>query len=118
MVDMANLKFIKPDMTKQWLLSNGFCYNRLFSDGETESYTYRFPVYKHEEFTILECELRVILESQYVYVDVYDYNTINKYAPFYFYEYGQYGLLLRNIWQVIEKEIQRLGISKVRGGQM
>ena len=103
-------------MAKQWLLSNGFNYNRLLSDEEIESYAYRFPVYKCEGFIILECELRVILGNSYVYVDVYGYNTINKYSPFYFYEYGEYSILLGKIWQEIEKETKRLGITKAEEG--
>lgn len=110
---MENVRFTKTNMTKQWLLSNRFHYNRLFSDEEIESYTYRFPVYKCEGFTILECELRVNLGSNYVYIDVYDHNTINKYAPFYFCEYGK-NILLENIWRIIGKEIKRLGISKIK----
>ncbi len=40
----AQTEYIKKNMTKEWLLSNGFYYNRLFSDDEAEVYTYRFPV--------------------------------------------------------------------------
>ena len=100
----------KSDMTKEWLLSNGFRYNRLSSDTDTDVYTYKFPVYKYERFTILECELKVILGENRVYIDVYDYNTLNRYAPFYYMEYGNYTVMLKEIWQKIDRELKRLGI--------
>lgn len=43
---LADTTYIKPNATKQWLLSHGFRYNRSLSDDESEVYTYRFPVYK------------------------------------------------------------------------
>ena len=100
----------KSDMTKEWLLSNGFRYNRLFSSTDADVYTYKFPVYKYEKFTILECELKVILGESNVYIDVYDYNTLNKYAPFYCLGYGNYSKMLKEIWQKIDRELKRLGI--------
>lgn len=99
-------------MTKQWLLANGFHYNRLFSNEEDEVYTYRFPVYKYNSFTILECELRVISGEDNILVDVYDYNTINKYAPFYYQEYGNYTMMLEEIWNKIDKKTEKLKIEK------
>ncbi len=108
---MADIKFMVSNVSKQWLVSNGFRYNRLFSNEVIEAYTYRFPVYKYEEFTLLECELRINWEESFVYIDVYDYNTINKYAPFYYYKYGDYNIMLKNIWKIIKREINRLGIT-------
>lgn len=54
-------KCIKENITKEWLLSNNFKYNRIFSDKDNDIYTYRFPVYKHNNNTILECEFIVAL---------------------------------------------------------
>jgi len=109
---ITDIKFIKKNMTKQWLLANGFHYNRLFSNEEDEVYTYRFPVYKYNSFTILECELRVISGEDNILVDVYDYNTINKYAPFYYQEYGNYTMMLEEIWNKIDKKTEKLKIEK------
>lgn len=99
-------------MTIDWLNTNGFRYNRLFSNEDTDVFTYRFPVYKCEGFIILECELRVILGEQRVYIDVYDRNTINKYAPFYYQEYRNYTQMLNKIWTKINKVIRKLGIEE------
>ncbi len=101
-------------MTKEWLLSNGFYYNRLFSDDETEVYTYRFPVYKYNKFTVLECELKVILGNDVINVNVYDYNTHDKYAPFYYYEYGNYDKILKEISEKIENALNKLKVKKYR----
>lgn len=104
-------EFIKKNMTKEWLLSNGFHYNKLFNTIDTEVYTYRFPVYKYEGFlTILECELKVILGEENVYINVYDYKTINKYAPFYCTEYGGCNVILNEIWKKIINKLKKLGI--------
>lgn len=99
-------------MTSEWLLSNGFRYNRLFSD-EEDVFTYRFPVHKCERFVILECELRVVLGEQRVFIDVYDRNSIHRYAPFYYSEYGNYNKMLDDIWLKINTELKRLKIKQL-----
>lgn len=114
MKNISQTKYIKRNITKDWLLSNGFRYNRLFSDTETEVYTYRFPVYKYEKFTILECELKVIIGEDNVCINIYDYNTLNRYAPFYYLEYGNYTVMIKEIWQKINKELIKLGIEAER----
>lgn len=107
--------YIKKNIDKKWLLENGFRFNRLFSDEETELYTYRFPVWKYNKFTVLECELRVILGEEKIDVNVYDYNTNDKYAPFYYCEYGNYDKILKEIDRKIETVLKRLSIKKVNG---
>lgn len=111
---LSDRRFLKKNITKQWIISNKFHYNRLFSSEDEEVYTYRFPVYKYEKFTILECELRVALGEGDIIIDVYDYGTINKYAPFYYTEYGNYDLILKEIWLQIDRIIRRLGIEERR----
>lgn len=112
MSNVLQKRLLKKNVTKEWLFDNGFRFNRLFSDENIEVYTYRFPVYKYENFTILECELRIISGSGNVIIDVYDYGTINKYAPFYYQEYGNYGKMLEKIWAKINKVIKELGIEE------
>lgn len=104
--------YIKKGITKEWLLFNGFRYNRLFNIIDTEVYTYRFPVYKYESFTILECELKVILGEDNIYINVYGYKTINKYSPFYS-DHGEYNIILKEIWIKIEKQLKKMNITKV-----
>ena len=112
MKNVSDLKYVRSNITSEWLLSNGFRYNRLFSDEDTDVFTYRFPVHKCERFVILECELRVILGEDRIFVDVYDRNTINRYAPFYYCEYGNYDKILNEIWIKINKVIKKLGIKE------
>lgn len=112
MSNVLQKRLLKKNVTKEWLFNNGFRFNRLFSDENIEVYTYRFPVYKYENFTVLECELRIISGSDNVIIDVYDYGTINKYAPFYYMEYGNYDSMLKEIWLKINKVIKTLGIKE------
>lgn len=102
----------KKDVTKEWLQSNKFRYNRIFSDNGTDIYTYRFPVYRYGSACILECEISIILQNGKVNVNVYDYNTRNKYAPFYCVRYGEYSNILNIIDYNIQKEFDTLGIRK------
>lgn len=97
---------------KEWFKKNGFRFNRIFSDEDSEAYTYRFPVYKHGDFNILECELTVILKTGEVRVDVYAANTRDRYAAFYNCEYGNYDRMLKEINRRIERELNKFGIKK------
>lgn len=73
-------------------------------------YTYRFPVYKYNKFTVLECELKVALGEDIINVNVYDYNTHDKYAPFYYCEYGNYNKMLKEINEKIDIVLKRLNV--------
>lgn len=110
MENIAQTKYRKKNITKEWLLSNGFRYSRLLSDDETEVYTYRFPVYKHNKFTVLECELKVVLGEEIISINVYDYNTNDKYAPFYYCKYGNYDKMLKEINGKIGSMLKKLRI--------
>ena len=109
---IVDVIYIKQNVTKQWLLSNNFRYNTRLSDDESEVYSYRFPVYKYEKFTTLECELSIILGENEVRINVYDYGTSDRYAPFYYCEYGNFDKMLETIWSNIHKQLKRLGIIK------
>lgn len=116
MGSISEIKYTKKNVTKNWLTSNGFRYNRLLSDGEMEIYTYRFPVLKYDKFTVLECELRAELNSSEIKINVYDYNTNSKYAPFYYCEYGTYNNILKEIHNKINKKLKDLQIDIERVG--
>lgn len=113
MDNLSNVKYIKKNITKEWLVSNGFRYNRLLSDEEVDVYTYRFPVLKHDNFTVLECELCVELNDNNIKINVYDYNSYSKYAPFYYCEYGNYGSLLKEIHKKINMKLKDLNIERI-----
>lgn len=111
MNNLLQTKYKKKNITKDWLLSNGFHYNRLLSDNEAEVYTYRFPVYKYNKYTVLECELKIALGEDVINVNVYDYNTHDKYAPFYYSEYGNSKKMLNIISHEINKKLKSLEIE-------
>ena len=108
MIQVDNKKYVKQNISKEWLIANGFHYNKILSNEDGEVYTYRFPVYKYEGFIVLECELMARLDEGDVLINVYEYSTTNKYAPFYYQEYGNYDKMLECIWTKINK----LGIKE------
>lgn len=110
-MDMKNIVNVERHLTKQWFLANNFRYNKSFSDKDTEVYTYRFPVFRYSIYITLECELRAIVGENKIQIDVYDCNTRDKYAPFYYCEYGDFDRILKTIEARIRKELNKLGIS-------
>lgn len=101
----------KPIITKSWLQSHNFYYSKIFSDDETDAYSYRFPVYKYMSRYTLECEFTIILNENVLMINVYDYGTRDKYAPFYYYEYGNYDTIMKEIYKNIEKQLKQFNIT-------
>lgn len=99
-------------LIKACLLHNGFRYNKAFSTTDSDIYTYRFPVYKYKKFTVLECELNIFMKDGNVSINVYNYGTNDKYAPFYHLEYGNYNKILKIINEKIDKELKQIGIIR------
>ena len=89
-----------------------FRYNYVFSDNEVKVYTYRFPVYRYNATMVLEGEFRVYTDDGTVIIDVFDCGTRSRYAPFYYYEYGDYTPILTKIWNQINKEMTKLQIKE------
>ena len=108
-----------PDTSKEWLLSNGFAYDKALTyafnegDGVTEVYSQKFPVYKSNNITTLECELSVFLGESEVKINVYDCATHSIYSPFYYYEYGNYDKIITWIWFKINQKLKKLNINKI-----
>lgn len=117
MGNITQTKYRKKNITKEWLLSNGFRYNRLFSGDESDVYTYRFSVYRYNKFVTLECELQVALGEEIISINVYDYNTNDKYAPFYYCEYGNYDNILQEINGKIESVLKKMKIKRGKDGK-
>ena len=76
-------------------------------------YTYRFPVYRYNKFVTLECELQVVLGENDIKVNVYDYGTNNKYAAFYYSEYGNCSKFMKEIHNKINKKLNTLGVERI-----
>lgn len=113
MNNLSENEYMKENVTREWLQSNGFRRNRIFSNNEMDIYTYRFPVYKYGDACTLECELSIVLQSGRVNIDVYDYCTRNKYAPFYCVKYGNYNNIIKQINEKIQNELKQLKIMEV-----
>lgn len=106
-------KYYKNNVSKEWLSINGFRYSKKLSDEKVSIYTYRFPVFKYERMIVLECELSMCLEDGEVKINVYDYGTNNKYAAFYYCEYGNYDKMLKEIHRKIDIELSKLNINLI-----
>lgn len=104
-------KYIKPDVTKKWLIENGFQYNKLLSS-DNEIYTYRFAVHKYKKYSILTCELSIDLYSGVVGIDLYD-EKWELYYPFYSIKCGNYDSLLEPIYKKISDKLQEFGIKRL-----
>ena len=52
MSDLVENMYIKENVSKEWLQSNGFRRNRIFSNNEIDLYTYRFPVYRYGQYEV------------------------------------------------------------------
>lgn len=113
----SQIRYSKPNVTKQWLLSHCFYYNRMFSDGDTTAYSLRFPVCEYNSHPTLEGELTIFLEDDNpeseIKLDVYTYGTYEIYPAFYYQYYGNYDVILATIWQNIDKKLRQLRIKKI-----
>lgn len=101
----------KKNVTEKWLLDNHFRQNRIYSDGDLVAYTYRFPVYKYGSCVTLDGEIIIFLNNGEVRLNVFDSNTRNKYAPFYYNEYGDFTHMLRIITRNFEKQLNKFNIK-------
>ena len=102
----------KLKTTKDDLYSKGFHYNKLMSD-ETDIYSLRFPVHRYKKYTTLECELIVELQTGEISINVFNYGTNERYAPFYHLEYGKYEIL-EVINKNIEEQLKKIGAKEVK----
>ncbi|KAI4438897.1 hypothetical protein C824_001377 [Schaedlerella arabinosiphila] len=103
--------YIKSNVTKKWLIDNGFQFNKLLSS-ENEIYTYRFTVYKYKKYSILTCELSIDLSSGNVGIDLYD-EKWESYYPFYYITYGNYDPLLNPIYEKIKNKLKEFNIKRI-----
>ena len=111
MKSLTDYNFMKYNITKEWLISKGFCYNKIFSEKDSDAYTYRFPVHKYGSCTTLDGEITIFINDGNVKLNVYDSRTRHKYAPFYCVEYGNYGSFIDEINNRFLCELNKLGIK-------
>lgn len=104
-------KYKIKDNSESFLVRNGFRYDKRMSDAEETFYYYRFTVYKYNISNIIEAEFLVSLDTKEIRVNVYETSHRGLYAPYYYYEYGNYDPIMDEINNVIDKEMKRLGIE-------
>lgn len=106
------MNFYIEDYSPEHLKKLDFRYSHIFSDEDVDVYTYRFPVYRYNATMVLEGEFRIYTDDGTVIIDVFDNGTRSRYAPFYYYEYGDFTPLLEKIWEKIDKELTKLQIKE------
>lgn len=87
----------------------GFRYSNSLSTDEEKVYVYRFPVFKYKRKLMLECELTIEVNTNTIFVNVYNSNH-STYAPFYNNEYGNFEPLLEIVNKNILREFKKLGV--------
>ncbi len=102
--------YYKPNITKEWIRKSPFRYS--FPDGDEEAYTYKFPVYKKDNKTLLESEIILFNKSEDVFVNVFRYGTNEKYCPYYSIFSNKNSEIIKKINRNILKEFHKLGIEK------
>jgi len=107
---------IKNEIDVDKIDNLGFRYSRVRSDIDNPVYIYKFPVYKHRDTVLLEGWFTLYFNTGEIKVDVMDvYNGLyGRYAPFYYYEYGDYTPILDVIDKRINKELRRIGVEKIK----
>ena len=116
---LRDYEYTIPDTSKEWLLANGFTYDKALTyaineEGEAaEVYSQKFPVYRSDNIATLECELSVFLGESEVKINVYDCATHSMYAPFYYYKYGNYERITTWIWLRINQKLRKLNINEI-----
>ena len=81
-------KYIKKYITRDWLYSNNFRYNRTYSTDKEAVYSQRFIVSRYLGIPVLECEILVHYPEGIVQINVYKAGTREKYPAFYDRDYG------------------------------
>lgn len=109
-------RYLKRDITKEWLLKNDFRYNRYFSNKDDTVYTNRFMVAKQEgkHNISLECEMLVYYPEGNICINVYFAGTRDKYPQFYDRKYGGDNRLLDMIDFKINNKIKKLDIEVIK----
>lgn len=111
MTGLSEKKFYKENITKEWLQTAGFRYNRVYSDKDNEVYTYRFSVHKYKSISTLDCEILLFKQNGEMRLNVYDSRLENVYPLFYVSE-GVNDKILKEINNKIKFELKKLGIEE------
>ena len=101
-------------ITERWLDAHDFHYDKIFSDKDCEAYSTRFPVYYYEGITVLDGVITIWpSEDNLIRVNVYEHNTRNHYARFYYWEYGTDDKYMSVINNKIMNKLKELDIKVI-----
>lgn len=98
--------------SKEYLKSYGFRYRKASCKDDIDTYTYRFPVYKYNGQSTIDCIITVNPQDGEVFITVIQQDG-SIYTPFYTNDYGNFGTILNVINMIILHEFTRLSISVV-----
>lgn len=110
---IAETEWYKKQPTQKWLVANGFKYSKDYSNKESDSYIYIFPVHKYKLMSLLECALVVYTDNGDVIVKVQDAKTKEPYSQFYYDSQGNHKNFIEKIEKIILEEFTKLGIKEV-----
>lgn len=104
-------KLYRKSITKSWLNKNHFKYSSFLSEKDSDCYTLRFPVYRWQVITTIEAEIKVFLQQNIIKLDLYDGQTRDIYAPYYYQEFGNYDSIMNKINDAINEKLTKIGID-------
>lgn len=102
---------IKNLVSLNEFISKGFKYDKRMSDDESTCYYYRFPVYRYNSSNVIEAEFLLDIDYMTIVINVYESSSRGLYAPYYYYEYGNYDGIMEIINNNINKEIKKLRLD-------
>lgn len=114
MVSVRDRKYIKRNVTKEWLKKHKMIY---CFDTEETIYNYCFPIIKYKKTTILEGIVCINISDGSILLYVRDLQNNSDYNPFYGAAYGNYKPILEKINKSFIKEFKKLGIEEDNDGK-
>ena len=98
--------------SREYLLSHGFRYRKASFTDDIDVYTYRFPVYKYNKQSLIDCTLTVNPNDGDVFISVTQQDGC-IYTPFYANDYGNFRPIMEIINSNILHQFSKLSISVV-----
>lgn len=96
--------------SKEYLKSCGFRYRKATCKDDIDTFIHRFPVYKYNGKSTIDCIITVNPKDGEVFITVIQQDG-SIYAPFYTNDYGNFEVILNTINKAILCEFTRLSIS-------
>lgn len=103
-----------PNLSKNFLDKHNFRYCGFISNDE-DGHFYRldFPCFRYLDYVTLTAEITVNIDTNEAMIDVLD-QARARYAPAYYYYFGNYEPLNKEIETAINKYIIKLGMIEIK----